>query len=194
VSSDVEAFLLALGVLLGAVATLVTGFVQDLWRRKWERETESQRRVELRSEEAARELLPLFDEVKDALAPHTRYDSDTDDETLAKLSGRIRRLAVQVGDPATRARLEDIALAMTHTLAIMKFQGDVPSKVGRNCWSAGRNVAGHILGGEVLAPKSVIDDYKAAIEEDQALYEEMMDDERRARASTPEHPPSPDAE
>jgi hypothetical protein len=189
----VEAFLVVLGIVVGALATLVTGFLQDMWRRGWERETDSQRRIALRSEQAASDLLPVLDDIEAALAPHTRWDSDTDDELLAKYSGQITRLAVQVGAPAARSRLEDIASAITHTLAIAKYQGDRPSQVGRNCWRAGRNVASHILGGEALEARNIVDDYRAAIEQDQDDYEQMMAEVQRDAKQPPgdpSHPPT----
>src|SRR6266496_1727617 len=112
-----DALLLVIGAVLGLAATLTTSFVQDAWRRRWERETDTQRRAAVRSEEAAKELLPILDEVQAVLEPHTAWrqgpdDEGPDDEAVGELRKRIERLAVQVGDATVRGRLESIAWAI----------------------------------------------------------------------------------
>jgi hypothetical protein len=91
-------------------------------------------------------------------------------------------LAVQVGDAAVRRRIEDIALAIVLRTAIAKMMGHFPSRIGRECRRAGRNALGHVLGGEELEPHTVVDEYREAIEEDQALYEEAMADDKERRS------------
>lgn len=174
------ALLLIIGGLVGACAT---GFVQDRWRRIWERETDAHRRAAVRSEEAADALLPLLDQIRTALPAGASWDSDLDDELLDNLATELNRLAVKLGEASARARVEDIALSITHTNAIANMMGVFPGKVGWRCHKAGRNVVAHVLGGEALETESVVDDYRAAIEEYYTMQADAEDASRRSAGS-----------
>jgi hypothetical protein len=167
---------LVVGAVVGAIGTLASGFVQDRWRRNWERETEGQRRAAVRAEEAADELLSLLDEITTALPPWASWSTHLDDERLDELSAELNRLAVKLGDSSARARVEDIARSITRTYAIANIMGHRPGKVGWRCHNAGRNVVAHVLSGEALEVDSVVDEYRAAMDE----YDELQDEARQA--------------
>jgi hypothetical protein len=187
-----DALLLVIGAALGLVATLTTSFVQDAWRRRWERETETHRRAAVRSEEAAKALIPILNEVRVVLEPHTAWRRGPDDEgpdiqTVSALRNQIETLAVQVGDVTVRGRLETIAWVITSTTTLANW-GHFPDEIGRNCWSAGRNAVGYVLGGEDLEPDSIVDVYRRVLEEDGVLYTEAMRDDHGSHDNPDESP------
>jgi hypothetical protein len=177
---------------LGAGLTFVFTSILEGRRRRWALEdseavfertqaAERMRRVEERAELAANELLPIVDALTERLRPASSYDSDipdTDDLTVP-----MRRLAVQLGDTEARKRIESVAHCAERTSAIMSWQGDRPSTVMFKLAPIARNALGHVLSGEELSEADVLDEYEAAIEEEDSTRAQAYEEERTRRAS-----------
>lgn len=178
---DLDAALLAVSaVVVGAVLTFIFGMVQEGRRRRWarvdaeeaeerSRQAERQRRIEERAEEAANLLLGLFDSLAERLRPIRTHDADIPE--VDDVTSEIRRLAVQLGDPEVRRRVEGVARATDRNLTIRNWEGDLPAVVMVKLHPIARNALGRVLSGEALGDATQLDHYLSAVDE----YDEEMD-------------------
>jgi hypothetical protein len=167
----VQILVLAFGIALGALLTLVTGLLQDRLRRRWDRDVERERRAEA----AGHAILPLLDEVRDALSSAQQFHDEADEDTAARAADKIEQLLVQIPNAPVKQRLRDIATSVRGTHAIAQWCGDTPSQVGWHARRSGQNAIGALMATETLEARSIIDTYAAAIREDDAIFAEMAE-------------------
>lgn len=144
--------------------------------RRWDSERASQDR----SEAAGTAILPLLDQIRDFMK--AAKEDGQDDVLLDRAADQVERLALQVADGAVRQRLRDIATSVKRPIAIQSLYGHTKSQVGWNARICGQNAVGVLMGTEELQENSIIDDYVAAITDEDDIYEEraLLDRAKRA--------------
>ncbi len=145
--------------------------VLDALRRRWQAESERDRRKQERAEEAASDLLIQLDKIYEAFV--AIRDPLGEPEDMDGALARLRRKSALLTDTEVRRRLDLIYEALGHTSSIGSFHGDRPRQVAMKVCHIGHETLGAFLRTEEL-PKdvSILDEYHSAVVEDHEAHEE----------------------
>lgn len=149
------------GVALGGLFGLALGLLSEAIRRRWAKADDRQRRVDLRTEQAADSMLEVLDQLADLVSA----DADDSWSEERRLGAEMDRLAVRLGNGEIRRRFEAISDALGRTNAIAHTVGDRPQQIAWKVRQIGRNAIGHVLSAEPLGDAAVLGAYREGIEE-----------------------------
>lgn len=136
------------GVVLGQLLILATGWLQ----RRWTKSDLRSERADTRVEVAAEELLDLFAEVRQLNEGNHTQETTRDDgyESEYELSHRIERRILLIPDAATREALRRITMALWFSEPVAQATGHSLQEVSFHLFGAGNEIVGAYLRGESL--------------------------------------------
>lgn len=169
------------GVVLGQLLILATGWLQ----RRWTKLDLRSERADTRAEIAAEELLDLFSEVRQLNDGNYTHQTTRDDDYQSEyeLSHRIERRILLIPDPAIREELRKITMALWYSEPVSKAIGQSLQEVSFHLFGAGNEIVGAYLRGESLTDTesnvhlTELERYHEAVEQHNAQVERFLSGE-----------------